>query len=659
MGLLAYVKPSKGKKKKGSTPPSSSWSSSPISRPDSIYAAGGPRSSQADNVNKIKCNVMVNWLYQQQMKLLWTANGPDEGVVLKKSSSSYTCCPADALYVRAAMTVNARVIKVFLQYNEQPYVPLPNGLRLQFVAFITDRGILVVWGDEPKHLLDRAQGIEKSPMELDASGSENDVEMGYTSIATAGTLAMTAIAVQTYYDHSYVRMAFALTAFPHFWPALFFFQSLIGDVAQLFGPIPRMKENTKRLRRDAEALPQEGLRAVIEPTIRSLKAAMSTYEMQGGTANIFHNANPTDGSQPILRRDKFKKASNMNYAMSVSVRVKVKLEADEENETYNQALAEVVEEDQGMIRAGGNVRIGDYILVIDSNTCVPVDCFLDAVSEMEQSPQVTILQYASGVMNIRYVANSDVAPFVGHNAILRWSAMQEIAYDCPHDHYEKYWSEETLPEDFDMALRLQTAGYTVRLGAYQNGEFKECVSLTVTIMAYIGTYYALGSAWLLTLFNYLLVGFKSYFAIVIIFSGVGNLALAVLRCRLGEKSLLSALLENLCWVPLLTIFLGGVSLHVNQAILSHMFSVNLTWGATSKEAENTTFFEEVPRIVRKFKSTFDFCFGCSAMMIVLACFVPPLWRIKSLINIYSPSAIVAGHFFQPIALNPDLMRFTW
>jgi hypothetical protein len=39
---------------------------------------------------------------------------------------------------------------------------------------------------------------------------------------------------------------------------------------------------------------KEGLRAVIEPTVRSIKQAISTYELQGGTANIFVN---DDGSK--------------------------------------------------------------------------------------------------------------------------------------------------------------------------------------------------------------------------------------------------------------------------------------------------------------------------------------------------------------------------
>jgi len=194
-----------------------------------------------------------------------------------------------------------------------------------------------------------------------------------------------------------------------------------------------------------------------------------------------------------------------------------------------------------------------------------------------------------------------VAPFVGHNAILRWSALQQVSY-TDDDGYEKFWSECHVSEDFDMSLRLQIAGYTIRLGAYTGEDFKEGVSLTVydelnrwekyaygcnellfhplrfwptrgpftpllrkflasnirltskiTIISYIGTYYAIGAAWLLTLVNYFLIGwfngyldhyyidsFKVYFSLVAVFTGAGNVALAILRYRLSEKSLYSA-----------------------------------------------------------------------------------------------------------------------
>lgn len=54
---------------------------------------------------------------------------------------------------------------------------------------------------------------------------------------------------------------------------------------------------------------------------------------------------------------------------------------------------------------------------------------------------------------IKYtVSNGDVAPFVGHNAILRWSAIQSIGY-FDEDGYEKFWSEAHVSEDFEMSLK--------------------------------------------------------------------------------------------------------------------------------------------------------------------------------------------------------------
>jgi cellulose synthase/poly-beta-1,6-N-acetylglucosamine synthase-like glycosyltransferase len=229
----------------------------------------------------------------------------------------------------------------------------------------------------------------------------------------------------------------------------------------------------------------------------------------GWVARPKHNPTPTDGSKPFQRRGKFKKASNMNYALRLSLEieqelVKVTRSADwsqlDENDAYGIVLQNVLAGREGETWADGNIRVGDYILLIDSDTRVPQDCLLEAVSEMEQCPDVAILQFMSGVMNITNtffengitfftnmiytmikfaVANGDVAPFVGHNAMLRWSAIQGISYDCEKDTFEKFWSESTVSEDFDMSLRLQCEGYTVRLAAYKGDGFKEGVSLTV------------------------------------------------------------------------------------------------------------------------------------------------------------------------------------
>lgn len=186
--------------------------------------------------------------------------------------------------------------------------------------------------------------------------------------------------------------------------------------------------------------------------------------------------------------------------------------------------------------------------------------------------------------------------------MLRWKAIQDAASYTDEDGYEKYWSESHVSEDFDMALRLQVKGYSLRYAAYTGDGFKEGVSLTVydelarwekyafgcnellfhpfrfwlvrgpftplfrkflfsciplpkklTIIAYIGTYYAIAAAWSLTLFNYFLTGFFEghydkyyldsfaiYISIVAVFTGLGNVALALLRYRTSDRSLFGA-----------------------------------------------------------------------------------------------------------------------
>jgi len=86
----------------------------------------------------------------------------------------------------------------------------------------------------------------------------------------------------------------------------------------------------------------------------------------------------------------------MNFGLMISCKVEEKLALvdrapgwtqDDEGHEYGRCLVEVLEE-HGRAWADGNIRIGDYILLIDSDTRVPEDCLLDAASEMEQSPEV-------------------------------------------------------------------------------------------------------------------------------------------------------------------------------------------------------------------------------------------------------------------------------
>jgi hypothetical protein len=194
----------------------------------------------------------------------------------------------------------------------------------------------------------------------------------------------------------------------------------------------------------------------------------------------------------------------------------------------------------------------------------------------------------------------------------------------------------------------------------------------ITIMSYIGTYYAIGSAWFFTILNYFLIGFfngsldhyyidsfRVYVALVFVFTIMGNLSLGWLRYRVEDRNVFSALKENIKWVPMLTIFLGGISIHVSQALMAHFFSIDMEWGSTSKEVEDIPFLEAMRHVARKFKWTFLFCVGMTAAMLACAFAIQQDWQIRLLIASWPMGTVIVTHFLLPIVLNPQLMRFTW
>ncbi|KAM0278332.1 hypothetical protein ACHAQH_005251 [Verticillium albo-atrum] len=740
---------------------------------------------------------MVQNLWQDQLRRVY-ASGFDleEGAVLKKSRGDYICAPARLetipngffemvrqLNVSCAITVNSPVVQSIMQRvpDHLRSLPVSEGLKLQvlpnmgdlprchkhhFAAFVKEPPKLVVWDDDPRRVLDRAANLEQMIVQYIwhvADDHDQRGEKGHSLEPIPEEISLAELEDGVLTE--------------------FFFLIIVADIFELVGPVGCVAENSqnysgkapRRLDRSQGAFPhvtiqmpvyKEGLIPVIKPTVLSVKAAISTYEMQGGSANIFvnddgmqllpdeeaqarrefydehnigwtarpkHDPIPKDPTQrAFVRRGRFKKASNMNYGLRISNLIEDKLLAVERHEKWNQeaeteayrrCMGEVIEEDDGRTMADGNVRIGEYILLIDSDTRVPGDCLLDAVSEMEASPQVAIIQYTSGVMNVSdsffekgvtwftnliytsitfAVAMGDIPPFVGHNAIMRWSALQDAAsYICDHDKCEKFWSESHVSEDFDMALRLQTSGYQLRFGAYTGDGFKEGVSLTVydelmrwekyaygvnellfhpfrkwpykgpftqlfrkfvwsnipfykkcTMMAYITTYYAIGLSWPLTLLNYFLTGwffghydkyyidsFAVYFAIIIVFP--------------------VSIFTNFKWAPLFTIFLGGLSLHVSKALLCHFFEINIQWGATSKEVERCNFLEEIPKILKSFWGTFLFCFLMATLMVCGMYTFPRVWRIDEFASIYPLASVTVCHFLLPVLLNPALMKFSF
>jgi hypothetical protein len=191
------------------------------------------------------------------------------------------------------------------------------------------------------------------------------------------------------------------------------------------------------------------------------------------------------------------------WTSAASVQEEEDGEESVENLALKAACEEVYTETGNRFRPwashGRALRVGEIILIVDSDTIVPEDCLRDAAREMAESPELGVIQHQSDVMQVAHhyfengiahftrrinhaisfaCANGEVASFVGHNAFLRWSAIQEVAFIDPADGERKIWSESNVSEDFDMALRLMLGGYIVRWASYSEGDFKEGVSLT-------------------------------------------------------------------------------------------------------------------------------------------------------------------------------------
>lgn len=110
---------------------------------------------------------------------------------------------------------------------------------------------------------------------------------------------------------------------------------------------------------------------------------------------------------------------------------------------------------------------------------------------------------------------------------------------------------------------------------------------------------------------------------------------------------------------MMTVFFGGISYHISTALLAHLFHVDMQWGATAKEKEDSNFFQEMPRIFKTFKYMYLIIFLLVSAMIYLGVFAPPDWSITDF-SVITPLAVNVGfHALVPLVLNPSLMVFNY
>ncbi|ORY82425.1 glycosyl transferase family group 2-domain-containing protein [Protomyces lactucae-debilis] len=582
-------------------------------------------------------------------------------------------------------------------------------------------------------------------------------------------------------DENFVQAVFLLYLPLVAFLSAFFLSIIVVGCFQLAGPISQLNTNSRyysgkrpqtvisptQLPHITVQCPiyKEGLWDVIDPTMQTVKQAIACYESQGGTASIvvnddgmqildeegqlarkqyyhLHNigwtARPANGQDGYVRVGAFKKASNMNYGMRASSQIEDAFEDllqagySQDFETYGLAVAQVAERQPGLW-CEGDVSLGELILLIDADTRVPEDCFLDAAKEFHESPELGILQHPSDVLIVsnnnfwemamahftrsnyfgtRYVvASGDATPFFGHNAFLRWSAMDSIANTNSGE--RQWWSESHVSEDFEMSLKLQTSGYITRMAGYSLNGFKEGVSLTVfdeisrwekyafgvselifnpfglwlrkgpftflfrqyvaapidlaakcSALIYMGTYFGIGLAWIFAVANYFLLGWVPYrirgyytdslqilTAVCVIFGLKDAFVGPFVRYRVKEVTLFRGLLDSLKYFAITTIFLQGISMHVSRCLALHLLGRKMTWESTSKSLEESSVQSDLPMIWGRFKAMYIILLIMLCMVIALGFAVPENWRITSFGAVFPLLWLICWHLCVPVLMH--------
>lgn len=151
--------------------------------------------------------------------------------------------------------------------------------------------------------------------------------------------------------------------------------------------------------------------------------------------------------------------------------------------------------------------------------------------------------------------------------------------------------------------------------------------------------------------NFYMHSLEIWLANTIVFIAFGTVTFTVLEYRLGHRDLRWAFLENVKWIPFFFFFFGGLAIPLTVSLLAHLFSINITWGATSKEVERSNFFKEVPKILKKYWFSLAISWTLIAGMIITSTpLVPVGWRVDSgSWGVILPLAIAAGcHILYPV-----------
>ncbi|SPO41429.1 uncharacterized protein PSFLO_06911 [Pseudozyma flocculosa] len=573
-------------------------------------------------------------------------------------------------------------------------------------------------------------------------------------------------------------------------PALFLAVLPLADTvasatAMAFGPILPMRTNSRYYSGRAAQPPAgnislphitiqvpvgcESMHRVIRPTLDSLRAAVTEYELRGGTASILiaedglalvdeeeraHRLNVyrrhdlawiarPSSCGPSNGRNGTRKAASLNFAMRIGTAYEQGLASDpnqDADDVLQRVLAQVHPEAQGE----GNVRLGDLILVVDSNSRIPPGSLLPSAWEMLASPDVAILQHCPAPLlsgapgfferSVAYLercnkfitswqsAVGEVAPFLGHSAFIRRSALDELV-DADSGSGGQPWSQDATAEDLNLALRLLLRGWITRWATHADDGFLRGVSLsyhdevdrwkqryvgmvqlfvhplyrwplrgpvpslTLKVMASsrIPLHYKLHllsecaglgllalslpfafalylvEGWMRPwLLPFFVLSFEMWCLALVSIVGAGSLGLMVARHRSGDTHIFSAMFQHVLWTPLNLVLAASLSLHLAASLLAHLFSIPIRFGVPAKDTTATNFLVEARLVVRRCWPTILVSMLLVGCIAVLATDAVPFgWQVAEWRTIVPTASLAVSALVAPVVLNPSLVRFSF
>jgi cellulose synthase/poly-beta-1,6-N-acetylglucosamine synthase-like glycosyltransferase len=198
---------------------------------------------------------------------------------------------------------------------------------------------------------------------------------------------------------------------------------------------------------------------------------------------------PEPGVPGTERAGRFRKASNLNYALRLADRLQGGEPLSEAHAHFREMVPAHVYE---LGRWHGDVQVGDIIVQLDKDSVMPPDVIRATVPEFLDDPTLAYTQHASYPTNeeryfsvtigwftrllydltipAKSLIPGTLTPLMGHNVFLRRSDLLRVGA----------WYENSVCEDLALCLRLHESGSHGKFIAYPGHQFGEAVTRIYT-----------------------------------------------------------------------------------------------------------------------------------------------------------------------------------